>query len=419
MKVDKKSKLIIKNTSMLLLLNIAKLIFPFVTLPYLTRVLSTECYGIVAYVKAVMSYMQVIIDFGFMLSATKRIVEVKNNKEDIGKIVGTNIVAKVLLAIVAGIILLILIFTIPILNKNVLYTLLSYVAVVLTIFLFDFLFKGIEQMQIITIRFVLMKSISTLCTFLFVKDDADILLIPLLEVMGTLVAVVWVSIEVKKLGIKIRFSRLEDSILSIKESAVYFMSNVATTSFNVFNTIILGIVLPATEIAYWSVCMQIVNAIQALYIPVSDAIYPEMIRSRDIKIVKKVVKILGPVILIGSVAAFALAKVGLYIVGGNKYIDAYIAFRALIPVIIFGFFGVIYGWPTLGAIGKTKETTKSTVIAACFQILVVILMWLTGKLTLLNMAVARSITEMLMFSIRYYYYRKNRHLFYVQEQCRE
>ena len=97
MKVDKKSKLIIKNTSMLLLLNIAKLIFPFVTLPYLTRVLSTEGYGIVSYVKAVMSYMQVIIDFGFMLSATKQIVEVKNNKEEIGKIVGTNIAAKILL----------------------------------------------------------------------------------------------------------------------------------------------------------------------------------------------------------------------------------------------------------------------------------------------------------------------------------
>lgn len=415
MKVDKKGKLIIKNMSMLLLLNIAKLIFPFVTLPYLTRVLSTEGYGIVSYVKAVMSYMQVIIDFGFMLSATKQIVEVKNNKEEIGKIVGTNIAAKILLAFVAGIILVLLIFAIPILNKNVLYTLLSYAAVVMTIFLFDFLFKGIEQMQVITIRFVLMKSISTLCTFLLVKDDTNILLIPLLEVIGTLVAVIWVAAEVKKLGVKIRFGKLEECILSIKESAVYFMSNVATTSFNVFNTVILGIVLPATEIAYWSVCMQIVNAIQALYMPVYEAIYPEMIRSRDISIVKKVVKILGPVIVIGSAAAFALAKVGLYIVGGNKYIDAYITFRALIPVIIFGFFGVIYGWPTLGAIGKTKETTKSTVIAACFQIVVVILMWLTGKLTLLNMAVARSVTEMLMFSIRYYYYRKNRQLFDCQK----
>jgi PST family polysaccharide transporter len=36
-----KNKLVV-NTAMLYIMNIAKLIFPFVTLPYLTRVLSVE-----------------------------------------------------------------------------------------------------------------------------------------------------------------------------------------------------------------------------------------------------------------------------------------------------------------------------------------------------------------------------------------
>lgn len=36
---------IAKNSAMLMAMNIAKMLFPLMTLPYLTRVLSTDCYG--------------------------------------------------------------------------------------------------------------------------------------------------------------------------------------------------------------------------------------------------------------------------------------------------------------------------------------------------------------------------------------
>ena len=61
-------KNILKNTSMLYLLNIAKMVFPFLTFPYLTRVLSVDGYALVMYVRAAMQYMQIGVDFGFMLS---------------------------------------------------------------------------------------------------------------------------------------------------------------------------------------------------------------------------------------------------------------------------------------------------------------------------------------------------------------
>lgn len=410
-KIKKSEQIILKNSSMLLLLNIAKLVVPFITLPYLTRVLSTGTYGLVAYVKAVMSYMQVIIDFGFMLSATKEIVDAKNDKNEIGKIVGINITAKLILAGISGLILAVLSICIPILKENVLYTFLSYIVVVLTIFLFDFLFKGIEQMEIITIRFVVMKGFATLCTFILVNSDTDVLWIPILDICGSVIAILLVCLEVKKLEIKIKVGNLKESFYCIKRSAIYFFSNIASTSFNVFNTVVSGIALSTSDVAYWSVCMQIINAVQALYTPISDAIYPEMIRNKKIKLIGKIVKMVGPVVFLESIIIFMGAKVGLFIIGGYKYVDAYIALRCLLPVIIFGFLGILLGWPTLGAIGKANENTQSTIIAALFQIVMTIVLWKSGKLTLMTMAISRSITEIIMCSIRYYYYRKYKALF--------
>ena len=85
------------NTIMLYLLTAAKTIFPLLTLPYLARVLSVDCYGTVSYVKAVVGYAQIIVDFGFMLSAVKEIVEVQNNKTSISKVVGNTVISKLIL----------------------------------------------------------------------------------------------------------------------------------------------------------------------------------------------------------------------------------------------------------------------------------------------------------------------------------
>ena len=95
--LPRKGKGIAFNVSMLYIMNIAKLVFPLITLPYLTRVLSVDCYGVVSYVKATMVYAQLVVDFGFMLSGVKAITEAREDRELVGRITGNVILAKVCL----------------------------------------------------------------------------------------------------------------------------------------------------------------------------------------------------------------------------------------------------------------------------------------------------------------------------------
>ena len=250
---------VIKNTVMLYGMSIAKIVFPLLTLPYLTRVLSVESYGVVSYVKAVMQYMQLVVDFGFMLSGTKDIVNAKNDHEKLEKEVGDILLARVLLAAAAFVALLGMIAVIPLLRANIGYTLLAFVTVFLSVFLFDYFFRGIEKMQVITLRFVAMRGIATALTFIFVHSDKDILFVPLLDAVGSLVAVILVFVELKKENIKIHFSGVRTAWKKLKNSFVYFASNMATTAFGALNTLLIGAFLPATEVAYWSVCMQLIG----------------------------------------------------------------------------------------------------------------------------------------------------------------
>lgn len=189
-KFDMKQMMVLKNIMMLYGMSIAKIIFPLLTLPYLTRVLTVESYGVVSYVKALMQYMQIVVDFGFMLSGTKDIVNAKNNHNKLEKEAGDILLARIFIAGLAFIVLLGMIIVIPTLRANATYTILAYANVFLSVFLYDYFFRGIEKMQIITERFIVMRAISTVMTFVLVHSEADVFSIPILDIVGSLIAVI-------------------------------------------------------------------------------------------------------------------------------------------------------------------------------------------------------------------------------------
>ena len=369
---------IAKNSAMLMAMNIAKMIFPLLTLPYLTRALSKDCYGSVVYVKSVITYLQILVDFGFVLSATKDIVRARQDKAAQEKIIGDVLLARLWLSGAALAVLVILTAALPILRARPLLALLSFLPVFLTLFLFDFLFRGLERMEAIAMRFVVMRGISTALTFVVIHSDADVLLIPLLDTLGSLVAVLMVVPQFKQLGLRVRLSRDAAAAWAmLKDSAVYFASNVASTSFSALNTLLLGIILTTQEVAYWGVCIQAVAAVQALYTPITDSLYPVMVRERKFSRIKKMVKLFLPLVLAGCIAAYFLADFGIMLIG-KGYAPAARIFRYLIPVLFFSFFAMLFGWPTLGAIDRNAETSRSTVYALSFQVLGLLALLCTG-----------------------------------------
>lgn len=404
-------KKLITNILSLYGLSIAKIVFPLLTLPYLTRVLSVDCYGVVAYVKAVMQYMQLTVDFGFMLSGTKDIVRSRGNKEKLEQEIGDILVARIILALMSLIVLLFMIAAVPILCSNASYTLLSYATIFLSVFLFDYYFRGIEKMQVLTIRFVLMRGITTLLTIAFVKSDADILLIPLFDLIGSLLAVGLVFYELRKASVSIKFTDIKTALSKLKESFIYFASDMATTAFGALNTLLIGAFLPVMEVAYWSVSMQLIGAIQTMYTPITGGIYPNMIKTKSFSFIKKLLLIFMPIIFLGSAFSYFVAPYVLLIVGGEQYLAAQDLFRWLLPVLIFSFPAMVLGWPTLGALDKAKQVTKTTVLSAIVQVASLLLLLAFGCFNILWIAVSRCLTEFVLMLSRGAYCWKYRNEF--------
>lgn len=405
------NKQLINNTFHLYILTIVKMLLPLVTLPYLARVLSKDAYGVVTYVKTWMQYVQLLIDFGFILSSTRLIVECNGNKKKIGNIIGDTLIEKCILSIVALLILIIAVYNIQILKEYSLFVFTYYVSIFLTVFMFDFLFRGIEEMEKLSIPLIVSKIISTGLTFIFVKNDSHLELIALLEIIGNLIAVIISLYFIKQKKFTISFSNYKKWIKDILFSFNYFLSNFSTTVFGALTTVITGIYLNTSDVASWGLCMQIVNAIKSIYSPIINGLYPYMIKNKNIKLINKINLIMGVLIFIGCVIVFTAGKTIMVLIAGDKYYSSGVILLLLLPVLIFSFYSMIYGWPVLGAIKKVRETTITTVFSALVQIVLIVFLIVTNKFNLFSLAIITSFSEFVLFVTRYIIYRYFRYLF--------
>ena len=105
-----------------------------------------------------------------------------------------------------------------------------------------------------------------------------------------------------------------------------------------------------------------------------------------------------PIVLAGSAFSFLYADSILALAAGKQYMAASTVFRYLIPVLIFSFPAMLLGWPTLGAINKEQQVTKTTVWTAVFQIAGLAI--LAGHFNLVSIAVLRCLTELLLLGTR-------------------
>lgn len=382
-------------------LQAVKYLFPLLTLPYLTRVLEPEGYAIYAYIISFMSFVQTFIDFGFNLSGTKDVAKASDQNE-LSEILGSVTQARLFLSVLAGIACLLLGAGIPLIRDNALYAILAYVAVCGRALAPDFLFQGKERMSPITLRYFLSKGLSTVLTFVVVRKPGDLIWVPVLDIIASTIALLWSLASAKRLfGSKLQLVPYARVVKDLRTSAYYCLSNMSSIVFSGFTTLLIGVVIVNQEqISYWSLAFTAISAVQSLYNPIINSLYPHMVSQGDYRFAKQLALISIPFVAGGTLLFVALSDWIVMLLGGELYLPGAYVLRLLSPVLLFSFYGMLFGWPVLGSLGKVKELTTTTVLSALTNIVLLLLLSIAGYASIGSFAIVRSFTELLMCVLR-------------------
>ena len=200
-KIDFNNKrgVLLKNTIMLYILQFSTYILALAVAPYQSRVLGPEVYGGVLNASvAIIVYFQLIIDFGFLLSATEEVSRERANKGRLREIFSAVTLCKIGLALVSFVGLVVLCQLIPEWKQKETVLILTFIATFLNSLMPDYLYRGLEKMTAITIRTVLIKTFFAVAVFLFLRGPEDVWMIPALNIVGNGVALVCAYLHIVK-----------------------------------------------------------------------------------------------------------------------------------------------------------------------------------------------------------------------------
>ena len=391
-----------KNTLWQYGLQILKYLFPLLLIPYLTRILGTEGYAVYAYVLSFMGVVQTIADFGFTLSGTKKVVDLRGDTAALSRLVGAITVARLML--LCGLFFCVMVVTrfIPIMAENTVYVIWAFFATAGRTVLPDFIFQGNERMGPLTTRYFASKGVQVALTILLVRGPGDLILVAVADVLSEIVDIAWSYRAQKRMfGVGIARPTFKESFEELRISAIYCVSNVSSSLFSGFTTVIIGLAITSkTDIAFWSLTLTTVNAVQSLYTPIANSLYPHMIKNRDFGFARKLALVALPVLVLGIVAYCALSKPIMLVLGGPEYVGGAHVMWMISPIFIFSFYGILIGWPVLGAMGHVKELTVSTLFTGIVNVVSLLALYLAGLITLDVICVARWGCDALLLLVR-------------------
>ena len=404
---------LLKNTFMLYILQFSTYLIALLVAPYQTRVLGTEVFGgVLEASAAIIVYFQLIIDFGFLLSATEEVSRERQNKEKLSRIMTSVTWCKFLLAAVSFVVLFILCQTIPAWKQKEVYLYLTFVATFLNSMMPDYLYRGLESMTAITIRTVIIKVFFAAAMLIFLKRPDQVWIIPLLNIIGNGIAMIVAYIHVnKQFGIKFAAVKVKEVFGEMWRSSTFFFSRIATTAYTALNTIILDIITQSgAQTGYYTSANKLITAGKNGLSPIADSMYPYMAKNKDFKLVKKVLLVFEPVIFLFCAVVFIFAEPLCGWFFGADFAQAGLVLRAMLPVGVIVLPSYILGFPTLTAMGISKHANYSTIVGSVFHITVLSILFFTDNLGMISLAASVSVTEAVILLYRIIVIIKNRHL---------
>lgn len=402
-----KSNKVFKNYISLLLIQGTNLILPLITFPYLVRVLESEKFGLVMIAQSLMKFLIIIVDFGFNISATREVALLKNDKNKLSEFYWSIVCIKSVLLIISFLMLLGLTMSVNKLNLDPLVYLFSFGLVFGQGIFPAWFFQGIEKMQLITIVNVISKVFFTISIFFIILSPEDYILVPVLNGIGFIVAGLFGFIYSLRY-VKFIVPKLQTIKNNVKSSFSLFISNFAVSFYSSSNTIILGFFIGDAIAGVYASMEKLILAIQSAYIPIYQALFPNLSTKNNVEIRKVIQRIKIPIAISGlciSLVIFFGAETILKVVFKDDLITSYYKILQILGIIaLFSSLNMLYVTLFFPSVKRYQTRMKILIFGGLFN--VALALSLVKEFSIYGIAISAVSTELFLVMLSSYFYKK-------------
>ena len=394
---------VIKNYLYNLSYQILTIILPIITVPYVTRIFTSEDLGSYGFYYSIVSYFSLFAMLGIGIYGTKQIAAARNVSSTFWNIYAIQLTAS-LLALFVYVITLVSIpkmsGMVPIILGIVLLTKMIDIS---------WLFTGKEDFKKITLRNTMVKVAGVISIFTFIKSSEDlylyIFLIVIFDFLGQFV--MW--IPAKKF---IKRPSFDTKIIkkNLHPIVLLFLPQVAISLYVVLDRTLLGLLGSYSDVGIYeqgqkltSILLTVVSSLGAVMLPRVANLLSERKEKEAQNMVRFSFILYNLIIFPMIFGLIAINEVFIKIFLGQNFQDVkYVLYIIVFNIMFIGWTNIL-GYQVLVVRNKNKEFMLSTTIPAFVSVAVNIAV--IPFFGYIGASITSVVVETLVFAIQWYYSR--------------
>jgi PST family polysaccharide transporter len=136
-------------------------------------------------------------------------------------------------------------------------------------------FQGMERMKYITYLNILAKSIFTVAIFVFVHEQSDFWIVPLLTSFGFIIAGIWSLYLVRKeFEVRFKFQNIKTLKYYLIDGWDIFVSRLFGSLYRSSNIVLLGLLTNNTAVGFYTIAEKVIKSLQMLQDVVGNTLFP-------------------------------------------------------------------------------------------------------------------------------------------------
>lgn len=374
----KKKTGVVKNYIYNLSYQIMAIIVPLITTPYVSRVLLAEGVGTYSYTYTIAYAFSLIAGLGINTFGQIQIAYRQDNKYERSTVFFELCIVRTIATMIAGAIYIIFSF---IYKKYIYYLLLQFFVILSVLFDISWYFRGVEKFKIVVFRNIIIKVISTVCIFVFVKTVNDVDRYVFINSASVLISNMSMILCLRG---EIQVVKLRDihPKRQVRGTLEFFVPVIATQIYSHLDRIMLGALTNNTaESGYYEQARKIAYMMTTIISSLNGVLLSKVsnlyIRGEKEKVIgyyknsfKYIMIILLPMVL--GLIAISKNFTGWFF--GNGYSKVAILLALSAPLVLLMAIGNFVAVQFLSPMGMQNQMTKIYIIAALMNIVLNLLL---------------------------------------------
>lgn len=391
-----------KNFGALAVIQMANFLIPFLVLPVIVRIIGPAHFGQLNFLAAVVTYFILLINYGFDYTATRLVAGNKGDQAIVNDIFSRVFFARMWLFAISVVVFAVLFTMMGKLKQIPVVSVLTFLTCLANVFMPNWLFQGMEQLQKAAIWNVATKLVFNVAMLLLIHLPQDYWLYALFTTASQVVAGVLLFIYAcRRFHIRIYFVPLKKVLQLLYQDKAVFISTLMINLYTTSNIVLLGLLKPENEVGIFTAASRLVVVVQTIMLmPLSQTLFPHVGKAfaanaeDGLEEVRKLFPLVFAFAFCTTVGVFVTAPLVIHILFGAKFAASVYVLQIMAFTPLLVSVSNLLGTQVLLNLKQDNKFLSITIVGSFICIALNLL--LTPKMSYYGTALAWVLTEFLI-----------------------